>query len=229
MKRCLGVLLASCALLALAPQSRAGTAVNEFRLSGVSLKESTYLSQAALEMRMPSSAYQDPAKEQLTDRTFMAWLPMDFRNGTIDVDVASELAPDAPSYARGFVGITFRIDDSPRFEGIYLRPTNSVAEEQIFRNHSVQYFSYPDYPWYRLRKEAPEKYESYTDIAPGRWIHMKIAVAGNSAKLYLDNKALPALVVNDLKLGADQRGGVGVWIETGTIAHFRDLRVTQAP
>ena len=81
-----------------------------FLLSGVSLQATTYLGQPAFEMKMPASAYQDPARERLTDRTFMAWLPLEFHNGAIEVEVASDLAPDAPSYARGFVGVSFRID-----------------------------------------------------------------------------------------------------------------------
>jgi hypothetical protein len=46
---------------------------------------------------------------------------------------------------------------------------------------------------------------------------MKIIVAGNRAQLYLERKKRPALIVNDLKLGADHRGRVGLWIESGTI------------
>lgn len=107
-------------------------------------------------------------------------------------------------------------------------PINAVADDQVRRNHTIQYFAYPDYVFDRLRKESPETYETYADISPGRWIHMKIAVAAGRAQLYLDNKERPALLVNDLKLGADQRGGVGIWIESGTIAHFRNLRVTHA-
>jgi hypothetical protein len=202
--------------------------VRDFRLSGVSLRKSTYQGKPALEIRMPSSAYQDPTKERLTDRNFMAWLPMDFHDGTIEVDTASDLAPDAPSYARGFVGVSFRIDRAGRFENIYLRPTNSLADDQVRRNHTIQYFAYPDYPFDRLRKESPETYETYADIAPGRWIRMRIVVAGSRAQLYLDHHPRPAFLVNDMKLGPDQRGGVGIWIESGTIAHFRNLRVTHA-
>jgi hypothetical protein len=211
-----------------ADSSVADLAVAGFRLSGVSLQETTFQGDRALEMRMPSSAYQDPTKEQLTDRDFMAWLPVDFHDGTIDVDVASVLAPDAPSYARGFVGVAMRIDAAKRFESIYLRPTNSVADDQVRRNHTIQYFAYPDHVFGRLRKESPEAYESYADIAPGRWIHMRITVEGQRARLYLDKLAQPAIVVNDMKLGPDQRGGVGIWLETGTVAYFRNLRVTHA-
>ena len=66
----------------------ATASVGDFQLSGVSLRNHLQ-GQSAIEMRMPSSAYQDPAKERLTDRTFMARLPIDFHDGTIDVDMAS--------------------------------------------------------------------------------------------------------------------------------------------
>ncbi|MBW8299112.1 MAG: hypothetical protein K0M60_05885 [Hydrogenophaga sp.] len=177
-------------------------------------------------MTMPSKATQDPQTEKLTDRDFMAWLPLDFSDGVIDVEVASELAPDAPVYARGFVGLTFRIDNDGRFESIYLRPTNSTADDQVRRNHSIQYVAYPDYRFDRLRREFPEKYESYAELDLERWIHMKIVVSGVRAELYLDGRPRPALVVSDLKLGSDQRGGVGVWLESGTVAYFRNLKLT---
>ncbi|EJM61854.1 hypothetical protein PMI30_04992 [Pseudomonas sp. GM50] len=174
---------------------------------------------------MPSSSYQDQSKDRLLDRDFMAWLPLDFKNGTIDVDVASDLATDAPAYARGFVGVAFRIDETSRFESIYLRPTNSQADDQVRRNHTVQYAGYPDFRFDQLRKDFPEKYETYADVALGRWIHMKIVVEGSKATLYLDHKEKPSFVVNDLKF-EELHGGVGIWIESGTIAHFRGLQVT---
>ncbi|SHM42966.1 hypothetical protein SAMN05518668_10986 [Sphingobium sp. YR657] len=202
--------------------------VADYNLSGVSLAKGRYLGSTAFELRMPSSAYQDPAKEQLSDRNFMAWLPLDFQDGTIEVDVASELATDAPAYARGFIGIAFRIDAAGRFENIYLRPTNSVADDQVRRNHSVQYAAYPDHLFDRLRRETPEKYETYADIATGRWIRMKLVISGTRAILYLDNKPTPSFIVQDLKLGARQRGGVGIWLESGTIAHFRNIKINQS-
>jgi hypothetical protein len=231
MKSRLASLLATSALFGTAlpsPTLSQTPSVSDFRLSGVSLRETTYLGQSAIEVRMPSSAYQDPTKERLTDRTFMAWLPAEFHDGTIEVDIAGDLAPDAPAYARGFVGVSFRVDSALRFENIYLRPTDSLADDQVRRNHTVQYFAYPDYVFDRLRRESPETYETYADIAPGRWIHIKIVVSGDRAQLYLDNNERPAFLVNGLKLGIDQHGGVGIWIESGTIAHFRNLRVTHA-
>ncbi len=201
---------------------------HSYRLSGVKLQSTTYLGGPALELRMPSSSYQDASKETLSDRDFMAWLPVDFHDGTVEVDIASDLAPDAPDYARGFVGLTFRIDDQGRFESIYLRPTNSNADEQSRRDHTVQYVAYPDFRFNRLRAEAPGKYETHANIGLGRWIHMKLVVVGNNASLFLDNDPEPTLVVNDLRLGPRQHGGVGIWLESGTVAHFRNLVVKQA-
>ncbi|SEH19148.1 hypothetical protein SAMN05428974_3241 [Sphingopyxis sp. YR583] len=169
--------------------------LSEFRLSGVTLRRSSYDGVASLEMRMPSSAYQDPSREKLSDRNFMAWLPLDFQNGTVEVEVASDLAPDAPDYARGFIGLAFRIDRAGRFESIYLRPTNSMSLDQVRRNHSVQYAAYPDYRFDRLRREAPEKYETYAEISTGRWITMRIVIQGMTATLYLDGSPRPAFVV----------------------------------
>ncbi len=200
-----------------------------FKLQGVSLNEKTFQGRTALEVTMPSSATQDPAKETLTDRDYMAWLPRDFGDGIIKVDVASVLTPDAPGYARGFIGIAFRIDAQNRFESIYLRPANSRVEDQVRRNHTIQYVAYPDFPFPLLRRDAPEKYETYADIGLGEWIGMRIEVKGTTARLFLNDGPNPAFIVCDLKLGADQRGGIGLWIEAGTVGYFADLQVLPSP
>lgn len=48
-----------------------------------------------------------------------------FYNGAIRVKVRSRLLPDAPDFARGFIGLVFRIQaDDSAFESFYIRPTN---------------------------------------------------------------------------------------------------------
>ena len=150
----------------------------------------------------------------------------EFENGVIEVDLAGDHVPSAPG-SRGFVGIAFRVaPDSPRFECFYLRTYNGRSEDQLQRNHSAQYISYPDYPWQRLRQETPGRYESYVDLVPGRWTHLKIEVQGAKARLYVDGAAQPALIVNDLKHG-NSKGAVALWIGPGTIAHFANLKITR--
>jgi hypothetical protein len=149
-----------------------------------------------------------------------------FSNGTIEVMLLSRLLPTADANARGFIGLSFRINkDNSRFESIYIRPTNGRAEDQLRRNHSTQYFSYPDYKFDRLRKEAEGKYESYADMGLNEWIKMKIVVKNAQAKLYLNDNPQPVLIVNDLKLGAANSGAIGLFVDTGTDAFFRDIKV----
>ena len=151
-----------------------------------------------------------------------------FSNGTIEVMLLSRLLPTAEVYARGFIGLAFRINkDNSSFESFYIRPTNGRAEDQLRRNHSTQYFSYPDYPFDRLRKEAEGKYESYADMGLNEWIKMKIVVKDAEAKLYLNNNPQPVLIVNDLKLGATNSGAIGLWVDGGTDAFFRDIKVVK--
>jgi len=84
-----------------------------------------------------------------------------FENGAIEVDVAGTPRTGAPSDARGFVGVAFRVAAEPsKYECVYLRPTNGRADDQVRRNHSTQYISMPEYEWSRLRREAPGRYES---------------------------------------------------------------------
>lgn len=148
------------------------------------------------------------------------------RDGAIEVELAGAPAATAGGGSRGFVGIAFHVaPDAKKFEYLYLRPTNGRADDQVRRNHSVQYASHPDHGWQRLRKEEPEKYESYVDLEPGVWTKVRIVVSGTKALLYVHGAAQPTLVVNDLKLGAGD-GGVGLWIGPGTEAHFSNLSIS---
>lgn len=149
-----------------------------------------------------------------------------FHNGTIELDIAGKPLASAGEQARGFVGIAFRITDGGNFECIYLRPTNGRAEDQVRRNHSVQYSAHPDFPFNVSRKEAPEKYESYVDLAVGEWTKIKIVVDGQTARLYVHGAPQPTLIVNDLKHGPDEAGAIGLMIGPGTDAHFANLVVT---
>lgn len=149
-----------------------------------------------------------------------------FRNGAIDVDVAGQPAKGADESARGFIGVIFRAQSDSRFEIIYLRPTNSNADDQLRRNHTTQYSSEPDWPWDRLRKESPGVYESWVDMETGEWTHMRIVVRGTDASLYVNHAKNPCLIVHDLKLG-DSEGSVGLWMGQDTEGYFRNLTISK--
>ena len=154
----------------------------------------------------------------------------EFSNGVIEVDVAGEPAPGAGSAARGFAGVAFRVQpDRKTYDCFYIRPTNGRAEDQERRNHAVQYVSHPQFTWSKLRQETPSRYEAYADMLPGEWVHLKIEVNGNKARLYVNNAAQPTLLVNDVKTGASAKGGVALWFEGSTVAHFANLKITPNP
>jgi 3-keto-disaccharide hydrolase len=149
----------------------------------------------------------------------------DFKDGTIEVEVVGLPRQGSPPDTRGFVGLAFHVQDhGSQFEAFYLRFTNGRAEDQPRRNHTTQYVSEPDFPWFRLRVENPGMYESYVDIEPKAWTKLKVTVTGTKARLYINNATQPCLIVNDLKLG-DTHGQVALWNGSDTEAYFSNLRI----
>ncbi|GGN05144.1 hypothetical protein GCM10010967_45340 [Dyadobacter beijingensis] len=163
------------------------------------------------------------------EKTFALLKETDFHNGTIEATISGQPKANSGEGARGFVGIAFRVAaDTSKMELFYIRPTNGRANDQVRRNHSTQYVSQPGFPWEKLRKETPEKYEAYADMLPAEWTKVKVVVKDESAQFYVNGADQPALIVNDLKQGKDQRGAVALWIGPGTLGHFTDLKVTKA-
>jgi hypothetical protein len=221
-------LLCARALHAAAPEQRS-LALSlcdpaQVRPRNVSVTPARFGGQSCVEVRLSGGSYPGP------DRDYFAYVPgLDIHDGTIEVELAGAPLPGARGGARGFVGLAFRIDEaggSFACEGIYLLPANGRADDQVRRNQATQYFSYPGYDFDRLRREARGRYESYVDIVPAQWTKMRIEVAGSRADLFVGDSEQPALIVTDLKRGAEARGTVGLFVDNGTDGHFRNLRIT---
>lgn len=152
----------------------------------------------------------------------------DFENGTIEVKMYSQLQNPAPySGIAGFIGVYFRVkDDDSALEGIYVRPKVGRSENQLFRNHAVQYFSYPDFKFDTLRKIAPFRYEGSAPVALNEWIKMRIEVNGDRAELFINDLKYSSFIV-DKMLGKTQKGFIGLYVDIGTIGYFKDLKVTK--
>ncbi len=206
------------ALLLTAAQTIPLNDASRLDLHGVEAKATTYKGSPALRVT------ETPGNRA---ESFAALKGVTFHNGTIDLDVAGSPAANVGEGARGFIGLAFHTaPDAKRFECFYIRPTNGRADDQLRRNHSTQYISVPDWPWERLRKESPGVYESWTDLVPGEWTHLRIVVQGTNASLYVGGAAQPCLLVHDLKLG-DVSGGLALWIGPGTEGYFRNLVVQE--
>ena len=127
---------------------------------GSSVTKATYLGKSAVRLdALPNAA---------DGESYAIVKGSRFHNGTIEVELAGKPAATAGPAARGFIGIAFRVQGN-RYEYIYLRPTNGRADDQVRRNHSTQYGAHPDFGFAQMRKESPEKYESYVDLEPGVW------------------------------------------------------------
>lgn len=185
--------------------------------NGLNVSNTIYKGQKCIEAYLDA----DLDKEQ-----FIGIPGINFKNGTIELEVTGEPGKYANKLAKGFVGIAFRTQNDSTYECIYLRPVNSIDENQKIRNWSVQYTSRPDYTWKKLRNESPGKYETYCSIKPGEWTKLKIIVNGSKALLFVNNSSEPTLIVNDLKMGVDISGGIGLWVGSWTLAHFRNLKIS---
>lgn len=161
--------------------------------------------------------------------TYAKLADLDFENGAIEVKMYSQIQDPSPfQSAQGFIGLAFRINEGDSaFESIYLRPRVGRSDNQLFRNHTVQYYAYPDYKFERLRKEAPGRYETTAPVDINEWITMRIEVEGEKAAMFINDAPYSTFVV-DRMLGKTTHGGIGLWVDIGAIGYFKDLKVTPA-
>ena len=108
-----------------------------------------------------------------------------FVDGVIEFDLAF-------STERGFLGAVWRLQDFNNYENFYVRPHQSGNPDA---NQYQPVFNGDD-AWQLYYGEgygAPVKYDFE------QWVHIKIAVSGKNAEVYIKDMEKPALVVNELK------------------------------
>lgn len=162
---------------------------------------------------------------EFDENTYAKLIGTSFHNGVIEVDMLSRLLPDAPEFARGFIGIAFRIsEDDAKFESYYVRPTNGRTDDPVRKAHGSQYFSYPRYTFSYFREHGITGYEAPVDIGLNEWIHLKAVVEDAYAEFFINGQLV--LTVPDLMHGGSLRGAVGLFVDIGTEAFFKNLTVT---
>ena len=163
---------------------------------------------------------------QFDENTLVRLKDCDFHNGTIKVKMLSRLLPDAPDFARGFIGIIYRVNDNnSEFESFYIRPTNGMTDDPVRKSHGCQYFSYPGYTFSYFREFNITKYEAPIHNGLDEWVQLKAVIRDETAEFYLNDEPEPVLTVKDMKHGKDARGSVGFFSEIGTEAFFKDLEI----
>lgn len=209
-------------LLAAASFAQAASTVQSFALSDT--KELVLLN-----VKADAVEYHGRKAVRLTKDTekdgFALLRGTEFQDGVIEADVALKITTPPGVRMPGFFGVAFRARPDASHYGLHFRPGNAHSEDQLMRNHSVQYSAEPDFSWYKLRREWPGVYETYIDLQLETWTHVKIEVAGRSARLYLNGSTDPALVVDGLK-GPDLHGGIALWGYAGEESYFSNVRIT---
>lgn len=151
-----------------------------------------------------------------------------FHNGVIEVKMKSRLLPNAPDFARGFIGIVYRANAADsEFESFYVRPTNGRdCKDDIRRSHGCQYFSYPGYTFNYFREYHITEYEAPVNLALDEWFIVTAVIEDSQAAFYLNHEKTPVLAVQEMKHGVGQHGSLGIFVDIGTEALISEISVT---
>lgn len=164
-----------------------------------------------------------------TDEAKMALIEgVAFREGVIELDIAGDRGSVHPEFSRAFVGVAFAVSSPTTYEGVYIRFANGRDDDQARRNHTVQYIAHPAWTWERLREEKVSQYESYADVGPGEWTHLRIEVDAGRVRVFINDAAQPSLTVPRLRNAAPEGEGVAIWVTSYSVGHYRNLRITPA-
>ncbi len=146
-----------------------------------------------------------------------------FTKGSIEIDIAGKNL-----LGRSFVGIAFNIKNDSTYEAVYFRPFNFIAEQQIKKDHMVQYISHPKYTWHKLRKERAGIFENelIQPPKPNDWFHVKIVISEKTVKVFVDGeKEKPDLVVKRLAVSGSDK--IGLWTGNNAFGRFKNLEIVK--
>lgn len=148
---------------------------------------------------------------------------LEFTEGTIEVDLKGRGKVET-----SFLGVAFSVVDGKTFEAVYFRPFNFMRDDdEAYRARAVQYISWPDDPWEKLRKEKPGVFESAVKPVPdpAGWFHARIEVTKKKVRVWVDDAKEPSLVVD--RLASRDKGKIGLWVDNRECS-FSNLKIQPA-
>jgi len=143
---------------------------------------------------------------------------IEFDKGIIEVELLGENNP-----GKSFIGIAFNIQNDETYEVIYFRPFNFVAEEQIRKEHMVQYIFHPEFTWRKLRDERTGEFENEISLPPDPddWFKAIIKINEEEVEVYVNEISRPVLVVD--RLTSVRTNKIGIWTGFGSSGRYRNL------
>jgi len=134
---------------------------------------------------------------------------LEFEDGVIEVDIAV-------TGRRSYPGIRFRIQDPGNYEECYIRPhraglyPDAVQYTPVFNGISC---------W---QLYSGDGYTAAAEIGTDEWIHMKIEVTGDRARVFLGEAVEAVLEIGRLEHGTS-RGGIGISGPMDGTAYFSNF------
>ena len=143
---------------------------------------------------------------------------IEFDKGIIEVELLGENNP-----GKSFIGIAFNIQNDSTFEAVYFRPFNFVAEEQIRKDHMVQYIFHPEFSWRKLRDERTGEFENEISDPPNPndWFKAIIMISDTKVEVYINEISKPVLSVD--RLTSTKSNKISIWTGFGSSGRFRNL------
>ena len=144
-----------------------------------------------------------------------------FEKGTIDIEIKGENIQ-----GRSFVGVAFNIQNDSTYEAIYFRPFNFQAEEQIRREHSLQYIFHPKNTWRYLRTNHEGQYESTypRQPSPDEWFRVQVKIDDKHVKVY--DHETNTLLLSIERLTKSVTDKIALWTGFNSKGQFKNLRIS---
>ena len=134
---------------------------------------------------------------------------VEFENGVIEVDVAV-------TGNRSYPGLIFRMQSPLNYERFYIRPHRApFYPDALQYTHVINGVA----SWQLCQGEG---FTALAEIPENQWIHLKMEISMNQARVYLDDMEHPALVIPHLKHGKSKGtiGLIGPRDRTAFFSHF---------
>jgi hypothetical protein len=144
---------------------------------------------------------------------------VEFGDGTIEYDMAV-------TGARSYPGVVFRSLPDGSWERVYIRPHRSGRIPPSLYSDVLQYVP----SWNRV-----DSWQLYSGpgctagavIPVGKWLHVKLEVSGDRARVYLGDEKEPALEIPRLRHG-NRKGGVSLMGPADGSAYFSGFSLLPA-
>ena len=143
-----------------------------------------------------------------------------FDTGNIELEIKGE-----DVQGKSFVGMAFNIQNDSTYEAVYFRPFNFRSDEQIRREHAVQYIFHPKHTWRFLRTNHEGQYEAEfpRQPEPDDWFKVKIRVDEKNVFVY--DLETNAELLSVERLTTLKSNKIAFWTGFNSKGEFRNLKI----